>query len=144
MPEPTHPLAQLEYTTRIAKRAQYEAFEFSIVPTGVLVRNCSHEDPAEHEYVVTVRGNLPVACECPADEKYDGACKHRVAVAVRRPVLSAATAFPLPDGGEVETRSEESSLATVADEPDDCECATLTSSFPCWDCVRTGRKQMPD
>ncbi|WP_114578519.1 SWIM zinc finger family protein [Saliphagus sp. LR7] len=41
---------------------------------------------------MNVENGVPVACECPADTYRDGACKHRVAVAIREPVLAAATA----------------------------------------------------
>ncbi|WP_306061847.1 SWIM zinc finger family protein [Natronococcus wangiae] len=33
---------------------------------------------------------LPHSCTCSADEHHQGACKHRVAVAIRTPVLEAA------------------------------------------------------
>lgn len=98
-----HPLTALDFPTRVAKRAQYEAFEFTIVRDGVQIRNCSHADPTNHEYLVTIKDRIPVHCECPADRKYDSACKHRVAVAIRSPVLDAATEHrsvsPASDGG---------------------------------------------
>ncbi|WP_436932839.1 SWIM zinc finger family protein [Halosimplex halobium] len=108
-----HPLEQLEFPTRVAKRAQYEAFEFTLSADGVVVRNGSHANPDEHEYLVTVEDRLPTACECPADEQYEGACKHRVAVAIRRPLLDAiaATDEPQPvaaDGGQVASSVTES------------------------------------
>lgn len=92
MSQAPHPLAQPETTRRTIKRAQYEAFEFALIPQGVLVRNASHEIPADHEYVVTIEDGLPATCECPADDHYDGACKHRVALAIRLHVLDAAIA----------------------------------------------------
>ncbi|MFC5971387.1 SWIM zinc finger family protein [Halomarina salina] len=89
----THPLDRLSTTARILKRAQYEAFAFSLLADGdVLVRNESYANPSDHEYRVRVRDGLPVACPCPADERYEHACKHRVALAVRRPVLDTARA----------------------------------------------------
>lgn len=72
---------------RILKRAQYEALVFSWLDGDVQVRNESHADPDNHEYVVRVEGGEPVACTCPADTQYDYPCKHRVALAIRRPVL---------------------------------------------------------
>jgi hypothetical protein len=90
--QPAHPLTRLQTNRRTIKRAQYEAFEFSLMTRGILVRNASHANPADHEYLVTIRDGLPASCECPADEHYEGACKHRVAVAIRRPVLDAAIA----------------------------------------------------
>jgi len=95
------PLANLQTTSRVIKRAQYEAFEFTIEANGVRVRNASHAKPEEHEYVVTITNGLPSKCECPADAKYDGACKHRVAVAIRKPILDAAIDRQIvADGGE--------------------------------------------
>ncbi|WP_436926207.1 hypothetical protein [Halosimplex amylolyticum] len=68
-----HPLKQLRFTTRVAKRAQYEAFEFSLSPGGATVRNGSHANPSEHEYLVSITDGVPTACACPADEHYEGA-----------------------------------------------------------------------
>lgn len=90
MKQPAHPLTRLQTNQRTIKRAQYEAFEFSLTARGILVRNASHAKPADHEYLVTIQDGLPTSCECPADEHYEGACKHRVAIAIRRPVLDAA------------------------------------------------------
>ncbi|WP_324759518.1 SWIM zinc finger family protein [Haloarcula sp. GH36] len=82
-----HPLEHLDFSTTVAKRAQYEALALSIFGTDILVRNESHETPSDHEYLVTVEDGLPVSCTCPADARFDGACKHRVAVAIQRPLL---------------------------------------------------------
>lgn len=92
MPRTAHPLMQLETDRRTIKRAQYEAFEFSLTDRGVLVRNASHENPANHAYLVTIEDGLPATCECPADEHYPRACKHRIAVAIRPCILDAAIA----------------------------------------------------
>lgn len=132
-------LSQLDFSARVAKRAQYEAFEFTIEDEGVRVRNNSHADPAEHEYRVQVSDGLPASCTCPADDHYDGACKHRVAVAMREPILTAATAEVAADGD-----------AVVWDEPtceDDLngpECEDCREALPCWECVRTGWRALPD
>jgi len=80
-------LDSLEPTNRVLKRAQYEAFEFSLLDGDIRVRNESHQNPADHEYRVTVVDGVPAACECPADAVYDGVCKHRVAVAIRPQIL---------------------------------------------------------
>ncbi|WP_132061009.1 SWIM zinc finger family protein [Halorussus amylolyticus] len=82
-------LARLETTSRVRKRAQYEAFEFELQDDDVRVRNRSHANPEDHEYIVRIEDDLPTACTCPADVKYSGACKHRVAVAIRQPILDA-------------------------------------------------------
>jgi hypothetical protein len=130
------PLTELEYTDRVLKRAQYEAFEFSVDGRTVHVRNGSHANPAEHEYEITVEAGVPTACTCPADDRYDGACKHRVGVAIRTPVLQAcATAQIVADGGNEMDKS-------VAD-PEPCPECTALGDFPCWECVRTGRKELP-
>ncbi|WP_436926209.1 SWIM zinc finger family protein [Halosimplex amylolyticum] len=152
-----HPLQQLEFPTRVAKRAQYEAFEFTLSSDGVVVRNGSHANPDEHEYLVTVEDGVPATCECPADEQYEGACKHRVAVAIRRPLLDAVTAATgqpvVADGGEVEPAlvalgSEcefgESELGAEHTVPDDEDCPECIGKFPCWDCVRTRRRDLPE
>ncbi|GAA0234590.1 SWIM zinc finger family protein [Haladaptatus pallidirubidus] len=92
-------LSHLTFTNRVAKRAQYEALEFSLT-RGVCVRNTSHANPADHEYLVIVCEGIPIACECPADDRYYGACKHRVGIAIRTPLLQAATDHSLvADGG---------------------------------------------
>ncbi|SNZ15321.1 SWIM zinc finger [Natronoarchaeum philippinense] len=155
------PFAHLETTSRVIKRAQYEAFEFTIGVDGVVVRNASHANPDEHEYVVTVEDGLPTECNCPADANYDGACKHRVAVAIRRPILDAAVDRQVAaDGGTPISTADDSDDtinapetpstkelddSTVADdvedaEPDACDCDELPDGFPCWECVRTGRR----
>src|SRR6056297_4311362 len=97
----TTPLANLETTNRVRKRAQYEAFEFELRDGDICVRNGSYADPENHEYTVRVEDDLPTACTCPADATYSGACKHRVAVALRQPILDAVRHHQLlADGGE--------------------------------------------
>ncbi|WP_114579615.1 SWIM zinc finger family protein [Saliphagus sp. LR7] len=85
-----HPLDRLDMAERTLQRAQYEAFEFELVEQGVLVRNASHENPSDHEYLVRIDDGLPDSCTCPADEHHQGACKHRVAVAIRKHVFDSA------------------------------------------------------
>lgn len=72
---------------RVLKRAQYESFAFSWFDGDVHVRNESHADPANHEYVVRIDEGAPIACTCPADTQYDTPCKHRIAVAIRQPIV---------------------------------------------------------
>ena len=136
----TNAFAQLETTRRVIKRAQYEAFEFELQNTGIRVRNCSHADPTNHEYHVTIEGGIPVACECPAEQKYPSACKHRVAVAIRTPLLEAATSQAVTDGGAVTLKDE----SEDEEEGDDCDCEHLESDFPCWECYRTGKRDLPE
>lgn len=87
------PFAHLDPSNRVCKRAQYEAFAFSLQAGDVRVRNESHLDPAAHEYRVSVVDGLPVSCTCPADEGDDDPCKHRVAVAIRPTILDLAMAM---------------------------------------------------
>ena len=102
-------LAELNPDAQTVKRAQYEAFEFDLEAPGLVrVRNGSYGDEAdEHTYRVTVENGVPVSCTCKADEYGSGACKHRVAIAIREPVLAAASASgpdgkcALADGGAV-------------------------------------------
>nr|WP_237560574.1 SWIM zinc finger family protein [Halostella litorea] len=134
-------------TKRVIKRAQYEAFEFSIEAEGVRVRNGSHADPENHEYLVTVEDGLPSDCECPANAAYDGACKHRVAVAIRNPVLDAAIDRQVAADGGVPTKEpsatpESTETDRMAEGPTDCECSELSTDFPCWECVRTGYRSL--
>ncbi|RBI60030.1 SWIM zinc finger family protein [halophilic archaeon] len=94
------PLNRLDPTNRVLTRAQYEAFAFTLLNGDVQVRNKSHPNPENHEYLVTIRDGVPVACECPADETDDGPCKHRVAVAIRLRILEiVATMQLVADGG---------------------------------------------
>ncbi|WP_083252417.1 SWIM zinc finger family protein [Haladaptatus sp. W1] len=137
-------LSHLTFTTRVAKRAQYEALEFSLTTRGVCVRNTSHANPTEHEYLVTVRDGIPIACECPADDCYDGACKHRVGVAIRTPLLQAAAEHAIvADGGtQIENKPETHENDSDTDQPADCDCDGL-GGVPCWPCVRADR-DLPD
>jgi len=143
----TNPLEELDVTNRILKRAQYEAMEFALAPDGVQVRNDSYTNPDEHEYLVEVEDELPTSCTCPADETYSGACKHRVAVAIRRPILEVATQQQLiADGGISRRQATKSHRESEEESPDhpDCDCGDLSGDFPCWDCYHNGRRDLPD
>jgi hypothetical protein len=67
------PVESLEFTDRVRKRAEYEAFEFTVDGSTVFVRNGSHANPDEHEYEVRVRDGVPMSCTCPADDHYEEA-----------------------------------------------------------------------
>ena len=83
----------LEFTDKTGKRAVYEEFSFHDLGGGsVTVRNESHEAPSEHEHTVHVVGGIPSDCTCKADQYHDGACKHRVALALRPALVEAAEA----------------------------------------------------
>ena len=142
----TVPLAQLDTTSSVRKRAQYEAFEFTIHERSVLVRNASYADPENHEYRVTISEGLPASCECPADAKYEGACKHRVAVAIRRPILDAVAHQQLVADGGPQTKPNATDDPETGQKPkeQDCNCADLGDGFPCWECYRNGRRELPN
>jgi hypothetical protein len=114
------------------KRAQVEQFGFAVEAPGIVdVTNESQEIPAEHQYVVSiddVTGEL-VACTCPHHVHRNAFCKHMAAVenATDDGTLDA---FPFED--------DEEDAA-----PEDCGCDGL-NGFPCWPCVRTGRKELPN
>ena len=136
-------LERLSPKNRVLKRAQYEAFAFSLYDGDVLVRNESHLNPADHEYRVTVVDGIPRTCECPADERFDGPCKHRTAIAIRPKILNVATQMQLvADGG---VRTEKTSFESEDDtELPQCDCQHLNDDFPCWECVKTGRRELPE
>ena len=82
-----------EYGDRVAKRAQWESFEFSLGGPGhIKLRNCSHADPSDHTYIVHVEAGETTECTCPADEYRSGRCKHRAAVESNDALLSADSA----------------------------------------------------
>ena len=82
-----HPLDQLNYSKKTARRVTWEAYEFTITSPGrVAVANASYGRlKDDHTYTVTIENvdgvALPAECECPADQHHDHACKHRVALA---------------------------------------------------------------
>ncbi|MFC7010001.1 SWIM zinc finger family protein [Halalkalicoccus salilacus] len=141
----TNAIDTLEFDASTSKRAQYEAFDFELTAPGlVTVRNESHENAAEHSYRVNVENSVPVACECPADMYHDGACKHRVAVAIREPVLEAATEYEtdqepavIPDGGTTTERTVPCEQRAES-RPADCDCLPTFEELPCWPCYREG------
>ena len=134
---PSEVLDLLDADATIEKRASWEAFEFTLLGDGdVEVVNSSHDEPDEHTYTVHVEGGIPSDCTCPAFEYQDGSCKHMVAVAIREPVLEAASAEPTltADGGIV-VKTEESDHSD--ERPDDCDCIEI-ADLPCWPCYRDG------
>lgn len=136
-----HPLTILSPNRRVLKRAQYEAFEFSLYEDDILVRNESYADPENHEYRVIVEDGLPTHCTCPADARYPGPCKHRVAVAIRRPVLDAVRTMQLVADGGVPPRTD--TEPETDETPCEYGCDEHPEAFPCWECVRTGRRSLP-
>jgi hypothetical protein len=64
-----------------------------------------------------------------------------VAVAVREPVLEAATEDrPVRADGGVPL---ESFVTDDADDSPECDCDELPDDFPCWLCVRDSRRNLP-
>ncbi|MDS0223788.1 SWIM zinc finger family protein [Haloarcula sp. S1AR25-5A] len=96
-------------------------------------------------------GSIPQACTCPADDRFDGACKHRVAIAIRRPDgdqtqrSSRDTARIRGDGGSsIDPDTEDVVSPNSTERPTDVsnpdECEECLPEFPCWDCYRRGRR----
>ncbi|MFH5801132.1 SWIM zinc finger family protein [Haladaptatus sp. CMAA 1911] len=79
----------------------------------VEVTNESHENPAEHQYVVTLDDVTEglMACTCPHHVHRNAFCKHMAAV--ENVTLDA---FPSEDEDNIE--------------PEDCDCDGL-GGFPC-------------
>ncbi|MFH5802202.1 SWIM zinc finger family protein [Haladaptatus sp. CMAA 1911] len=67
-----------------------------------------------------------MVCTYPHHVHRNAFCKHMAAV-------ETAT-----DDGPLEVFPSEEK-----DEPEDCDCDGL-GDFPCWPCVRTGRKELPN
>ena len=136
-------LDRLAPTNRVLKRAQYEAFAFALVDGNVQVRNESHPGSHNHEFRVTIQDAVPVACKCPADEAYDGPCKHRVSVAIRPRILEVVATVQLVADGGRNVDDHPPSAGPADDPPEGCDCDDL-GAFPCWECVRTGRRDLPE
>ncbi|SDG02717.1 SWIM zinc finger family protein [Halorientalis regularis] len=137
---PSEVVELLDADVTVEKRASWEAFEFTLLGNGdVEVVNTSHEEPEEHTYTVHVEGGIPSDCTCPAFEYQNGACKHMVAVAIREPVLGAASDEPKmkADGG-VTVEAGESDHSD--ERPDDCDCGEWNQGLglSCWPCYRDG------
>ncbi|WP_458210948.1 SWIM zinc finger family protein [Haladaptatus sp. NG-SE-30] len=107
------------------KRAQWEQFFFNVEVT-----NESHENLADHQYTVSIDDVTEelMACTCSHHAHRNAFCKHMAAVenATEDGTLDA---FPSEDKADAE--------------PDNCDCEGL-EDFPCWPCVKTGRKELPE
>ena len=136
---PTDVVDVLDADVATEKRAQWEAFEFALLGDGdVEVKNGSHEDADDHSYTVHVESGIPSDCTCPAWEYQPGVCKHMVAVAIREPVLEAATEDQQvrADGGV--TLEEFGADDRDEDRPEDCDCSPHFEGLACWPCYRDG------
>jgi hypothetical protein len=138
---PTDVVDVLDADVATEKRAQWEAFSFTLLGDGdVEVTNGSHEDADDHTYTVHVEGGIPSDCTCPAWEYQPGACKHMVAVAIREPVLEAASREqPVRADGGV-TLEEFGCDDRDDDRPEDCDCGDWNDGLGlcCWPCYRDG------
>jgi len=137
---PTDVVDVLDADVAVEKRAQWGALEFRVLGDGnVEVVNASHDDKGEHTYIVHVESGIP--SDWSAWEYQPGACKHMVAVAIREPIVAALTADPAmrADGGAA-VREDTTDHSDQAE----CDCDGLPDDFPCWPCVRGGRKDLPD
>ncbi|ODR79565.1 hypothetical protein BG842_06580 [Haladaptatus sp. W1] len=99
-------------------------------PGLIEVTNESHENPAEHQYVVSIDDVTEelMACTCPHHIHRNAFCKHMAAV---ENATDDGTLNAFPSEDEDDTN------------PEDCDCDGL-NGFPCWPCVRTGRKELPN
>ncbi|WP_435157865.1 SWIM zinc finger family protein [Haladaptatus sp. DFWS20] len=127
----TNPSAARDAAGAAQNRAEGEQFTFDVVAPGLIdVTSESHETPADHQYVVSIDDMTDelVACTCSHHVHRNAFCKHMAAV-------ETAT-----NDGTLEAFPSE----TIDDaEPENCDCDGL-GGFPCWECVRTGRKVLPN
>ena len=133
-------LEVLDADEQVEKRAQWEAFSFRLLGDGdVEVTNGSHENSDNHTYTVHVEGGIPSDCTCPAWEYQSGACKHMVAVAIREPVLDAASEDqPVRADGGTATLDSLGADNRDDDRPEDCDCSPHFEGLACWPCYRDG------
>jgi len=135
-------LETLDVADRFLKRAQFEAFAFEVTDAGVRVTNHSHETPSEHQYLVEVADGASVACSCPADERFDPACKHRLAVAIREPVMmAAARKTTTAADGESATMCDTAADTNSPVSQPDCDCDEWGGELPCFDCYCAAREE---
>ena len=137
----------LNFGAKTAKRVDWEAFEFTVTaPERVKVTNASYgylKD--DHAYTVGVDEQdgviIPKSCECPADqysEDYD--CKHKVALAVVGGPAVLSTAMMCGAASSPSEQSDETPTESLRADGG-CECDQF--GFPCWECVRIGRREIP-
>ncbi|WP_231187484.1 SWIM zinc finger family protein [Haladaptatus sp. DYF46] len=69
-----------------------------------------------------------MACTCPHHVHRNAFCKYMAAV---EHTTGDGTLEAYPPKDDDDTK------------PEDCDCDGL-SGFPCWPCVQTGRKELPD
>ncbi|WP_227380335.1 SWIM zinc finger family protein [Haladaptatus halobius] len=113
----TNPSAAREADETAQNRVQWEQLSFAVDAPGLIdVTNESHDNPADHQYVVSiddVTGEL-MACTCPHHVHRNAYCKHLGAV-------ENAT-----DNGTLTAFSSEDDETDEADtEPAKCDCDGL-------------------
>ncbi|WP_435158696.1 SWIM zinc finger family protein [Haladaptatus sp. DFWS20] len=111
-------------------RAQAEQFSFDVDAPGLVeVTNESHENPEENQYTVSIDDVTEklMACTCPHHVHRNAFCKHMAAV---EGATDDGTLHAFP------SRDDDT-------EPEDCDCENL-GDFPCWPCIRVGRKELPN
>ena len=121
--------SELEADETAQKRAQTDQFAFDVDPPGLVdVTNESHENPADHQYTVSIDDvtNELMACTCPHHVHRNVFCKHMAAVETATDD-GTLEAFPPEDKDDAE--------------PEDCDCDSL-NGFPYWSCVRTEQKEL--
>jgi hypothetical protein len=159
-------VSELTFGPKTAQRVAWEAWELSIEgPHLVRVTNASWgHAKADHSYLVGIEQRdgspVPAECGCKADRfREDADCKHKVAVglvggtAVLRASVLATTGTDTEssntltgadklraDGGTVREKASPLNAAEL----EDCDCENLSDEFPCWPCVRDGRRNLPE
>jgi hypothetical protein len=100
-------------------------------PRLIEVTNESHENPAAHQYTVSIDDltHELMDCTCPYHVHRNAVCKHMAAV-------ENAT-----DDGTIEAFPSKDNEDDT--EPEDCDCDGL-GDFPCWPCVQMERKELPN
>jgi hypothetical protein len=65
-------------------------------------------------------------------------------VAIRPRILETVTMARAVDGADDVTDEEQLSDQSGDIDTTHCDCAELSDDFPCWECVRTGRRDLPE
>ncbi|WP_139328887.1 SWIM zinc finger family protein [Haladaptatus litoreus] len=123
--------SELEVDETAQQRAQAEQFAIDVDAPGLIeVTNESHENSADHQYTVSIDDVTEelMACTCLHYVHRNAFCKHMAAVE-NTTGDGTLEAFPSEDEDNAE--------------PEDYDCDGL-GDFPCWPCVRTGRKELPN
>lgn len=162
-------VTELDFTSRTGKRVAWETWEFTIEgPYLVRVTNAAYgylKD--DHQYTVGVAERdgqiIPAECECPADLHHDSDCKHKIALAACGGVTVMQAAVDYEPSGDTKARQNVSTAADKlrtdggtataseggnhtldASKHAECDCAELAGDFPCWPCVRDGKRELPE